>query len=82
MGGAFENEAGVIFPGETGVGVKIPAQHGAAAVVTQKRKRGEMRQVEPFVKDQCGLQAAVGKKQAVSGNLRQLWFVHGNDCCS
>ena len=60
-GGAFKDEADAVSLGDRGVGAEVAVESVPALAVLQEIEGGEMGQVEAVVKDERGLDAAVGE---------------------
>ena len=56
---AVENKAGVLRPGDFAIAFVIPPKRVITPLRFQQVERGKTGQVEPFVKNKCGFQAAI-----------------------
>jgi hypothetical protein len=74
--GALEDEASAVGGGDVEIALIVRAQQISAAGIVEQQERGEVWQLEAIVKDERGLEAAVGEIEA-TGQLGQGAGSHG-----
>src|SRR3546814_19387095 len=78
----FEDEAGTGVARDGKIGFEIAAKAGAALLLAQQDDRGEVRQIDAFVKDHRGFEPAVGQRRTAVEMGRSEERRVGKECVS